>query len=312
LLNTVYRGAYRYGKNPPKRKDGTKPVREILTGPCARIVSDELWEAARASMATRRSWDPSNHKKHLLRSLVVCAHCGLNYSGGSSHGKSWYRCNGRTKDNIVRRGRCFGQALDGTIIEPLIQRDICDWLLFPGDILDELLYELQDEPGSAVEETERVLVQSRLDGIGTRRKKAIQLNLSGLITDAELADQLAEIDREREALEALVVEVPAKRGPKADRPMVAEDLIEQLRETVEEGFTEDQWRDLVTQLVKRIVVHTEDDGGHRLQRVVIEYNFVPQNESGVALNHRGTRVGQNSTTVSRILQIPVGARGRRK
>jgi site-specific DNA recombinase len=308
LLNTVYKGVYRYGKNPPK-KEGVRPVREVIEGSCEALVPPDLWEAARQTMSTRMNWNPRNNKKHLLSSLVRSAACGLNYSGGNSHGKSWYRCNARSADNTAHRGECRCLSLDGSILEPLIKRDIAEFLLFPGDVLEDLAAEVNQEPERAVDEAERIIIQSKLDGMPARKNRAIKINLAEIITDEELAEQLADIEGEKRELERRLAEIPVKRGPKSDRPAVADDLLVQLREKVEEGFSEEQWRELVTLLVKRVVAHTEEFEGKPRLRVVVEYNFAPQTGlCGVSID-MDTREVQDSTKIVRVLQIPV--RGRR-
>ncbi|MEO8538115.1 MAG: recombinase family protein [bacterium] len=275
-IQPIYKGTTTYGKHPPKRRDGTKPVREVIFGRCVAIVSEELWEAAQVAIRSRRKCNPdAAHAKHLLRSLIRCAHCGLNYSGGLSRGRSWYKCNGRMKSYVRYHGLCPSAGIDGSVIEPMIQRDICAFLLFPGDVLEDLVVEMADEPSKAVGETERLIVQSKLLSLGAQKKRTLRLaTVSEDVSDAEIVSMLADLEQDRVALERRLVELtPDERPTKSHRSAVPDDLLAQLRDKVEEGFSEEQWIDLFTLLVKRVTAHTEEIEGKQHLRLVVEYNF---------------------------------------
>ena len=171
--------------------------------------------------------------------------------------------------------RCPGAGVDGSILEPLIKRDICDFLLFPGDILEGLAVEVADEPARAVDETERVLIESKLVSVAAQKKRTLRLaTVSDEVTDDEIAALVAELERERTTLERRLAELtPKERPTKTPRPTVPEDLLAQLAEKVEEGFSDEQWRDLFTLLVKRVTAWTEECEGKQKLRLVVEYNF---------------------------------------
>lgn len=276
-IQPIYKGVTTYGKNPPKPKDGRpRPQREVIYGKCVAIVSEEIWDAAQVAIKSRRKWNPgAQNAQHLLRSLITCGHCNLNYSGGNSRGRSWYKCNGKMTAWTRYHPRCPGAGVDGSILEPLIKRDICNFLLFPGEVLDDLAIEMSKEPARALDETERVIIESKLVNLATQKKRTLRLaTVSEGITDEEIAGMISELEQERTTLERRLIELtPKERPTKIPRPTVPDDLLAQLSERVEQGFSDDQWRDLFTLLVKRVTAWTEASEGKQKLRLVVEYNF---------------------------------------
>lgn len=126
-------------------------------------------------------------------------------------------------------------------------------------------------------------------------------------TNKELADGQSEIEPGRGAVERRLVEMPAKRDQQPNSPVVTDDVLEQLRDKDEEGFSEEQWRDLFTLHVKRIAAETDLVGAQPRLHLTDHYNFVPQAQRRV-LNHTDIPVSQNYTTPTRVLVLLVGRR----
>ena len=110
-------------------------------------------------------------------------------------------------------------------------------------------------------------LENALTGLQQRRKKAIDLNLRGIISEEELDEHLKEIHQEQQGVEQRLQELVVA----LDQPDVplGPDLLEELRTRIEAGLTDAQRQEVVQHLVMRITVHTE---GEKI-RALIEYRF---------------------------------------
>lgn len=273
LMLTAYRGEYQYGKWPPK-KDGVRPKREIISAPCARLVTDDLWHAAQETLRSKRLWRPEDQRrKYWLKSLVVCAICGLNYSGAPSQGIPYYRCNGRVTYRGKILGKCPGRGFKEATVVSVLRDDIERFLRDPGAVLDELATELGPEPQQAVDETERLLLEALVSDAARRRANAIRLATEGIILPEDLKLQLDDIDRERVCAQQRLSELQGAFTSEPERAPLPADLLDELRKRLDAGLTDDQWREIFGLLIRRITVHTDDVPGVPSVRFVVEYNF---------------------------------------
>ena len=304
LTKPVYRGLAEHGKHPPK-KDGVRPIPQIISGPCVALVSDELWYAAQQTLANNRMFNPkSKNRVYLLKARIKCGACGLSYCGTPWGGKGMYRCNGRTAYRGPLQGACPGRGLRGELIEPVVKADITSFLRDPGDVLAELATELEGpQPDAAVAEAERQTLESALGGLGARRKNAISLATNGVIEPADLRVQLDEIDGHQAALQKRLDELTVPEPVVVTQPALPIELLAQLRERLDEGLSEEQWLDLVGLLVKQITVYSDEVPGVPSMRVVVEYNFGPSAPSGVVSTATGIRVGRDDTVARRTLVL---------
>ena len=274
LTRTVYRGLAQHGKHPPK-KDGVRPIPQIIEGSCVALVSEELWFATQQTLADHRLFNPkSKHRVYLLKARIKCGVCGLNYGGTPWGGNGMYRCNGRTAYRGPFQGHCTGRGLRGELIEPVVKADITDWLRDPGEVLAELAEEL-DGPqlDEAVAEAERQTLESSLAGLVARRKTAIGLATSGVIEPADLRVQLDDLDHDQAALQKRLDELTLPEPVVITQPVLPFELLAQLRARLDEGLSDEQWLQLVGLLVKQITVYSDEVPGVPSLRVVVEYNF---------------------------------------
>jgi hypothetical protein len=116
VKNPIYKGRLEYGRRT-KDKD-----REVLWAPVEPLVSEEVWEAAQQTLERYR-FVPSGAvpRKYLLRSVVKCGNCGLNYTGTPGKpGVYWFCCNGFQKYRGQVDGKCCAKAIRGDQLEQLI------------------------------------------------------------------------------------------------------------------------------------------------------------------------------------------------
>lgn len=133
LVSPIYRGEARYGTR--MRQAG----REVISSTIPRLVSDELWEAAQATLARNRICPRNTARTYLLRSVMHCALCGLTYVGSHGSGEAvWYRRGGQLVGRGPHEGRCRSRGIRGDLIEPVVWGDIERFLRDPGELLAEL------------------------------------------------------------------------------------------------------------------------------------------------------------------------------
>jgi len=306
LIAPIYRGEYGYGKRNWK-KPGSGPAmrREVIVSECPRLVSDELWAAAQATLKDNRIG--RSNRTYPLTGLIKCGLCGLSCVAcwNAKAGKAWYRCGGKLSYRGKLLGRCPARDLDGGFIESLVFEDVGAFLLDPGDVLGELAAEPQDCRTSTGGQTERVLLQQRLADVERRRKRLVDALGRELITEGEFREQASDMEAERISVERCLADLGQ---PEPQEAFVPEDMLMELRRRVEAGLTPAQQFDVVGKLVAGISVHTSiDEAGKKALRVEVRYRFpAPQTpESIVARTRTDTRADQNyGGLATRVVVLP--------
>ncbi len=267
LTSTTYCGKYEYGKR------SARPGRQVISAQVPAIVSEGLWDAVQEIRRGRSRTPPGHRTRYLLRSLLKCEICGLNYTGTMSHGDVWYRCNGALASRGSLEGRCPGKGVKGDYVEPVVKEDIGAFLRDPGNLLDELAAELEDgrEAASAVGEANRATLETALERVDTRRNRLLDLYLDGRFGRDELDGRMKEIEGERMAIQRRLDEL--EPAPVAEPEPFDADLLPELKRRLDAGLSDEQWHEIVSLLVRRIVIHTEQQDGKKQAKAVIEYAF---------------------------------------
>jgi site-specific DNA recombinase len=83
VVNPVYKGEHVYGKR-------SKKPRELIRRSVPAIVDGEVWANAQAALHGHQIFSARNSKrKYLLRDLIKCGTCGLNYHIHASVQAQW-------------------------------------------------------------------------------------------------------------------------------------------------------------------------------------------------------------------------------
>jgi site-specific DNA recombinase len=278
VVNPVYKGLLLYGRRRSRNSKRT----DLIPGSVPPLVPSELWEAAQRTLAANRICAKNTQKVYLLRSVMVCGVCGLHYGGTPGRdGISWYRCNGQLTERGGIEGRCPGKSVRSDWLEPIVWGDIERWLWSPGDVLDDINLDQEQENQRAIIEAERITLQKALEGLAERRRRAVDLHVRSRIEDAELDDLLDEIGRERSILEERLARIVASEE---EEPQALDaNLLEELRGRLDSGLDEAARNEIVRLLVRRILVDTTvQEDGHKMLRIRIEYRFpaVPLSTTG--------------------------------
>ncbi len=295
VVNTVYRGELRYGRR------STRPGgREVISAPVAALVSEEIWYAARETLARNRIMPKNGKRPYLLRSVIRCGTDGLTYCGSMSNGAVWYRCTGQLVERGPVEGRCPSKSVKGEQLEPVVWSDIEVFLRNPGDILSELETECSSEASGAVAEAESVTLSAVLVDLDAQRKRALDVHIRGRLSSGEIDAFLGRIDADRAEIERRLAALRPHDSEHEDveNPEITPDLLEKLNRRLDGGLSDDERQEIVRLLVRRITVHTEMLDGKRRARAAVEYRF-----PSVVSTCKGTREGQNYTLARRVVRL---------
>jgi Site-specific recombinases, DNA invertase Pin homologs len=137
IVNPTYKGIHEYGKRSKKQ-------REIIAREFPPIVDVDIWEQAQVVLHENQIGAMRNAKrKYLLRNLVKCGSCGLNYCGTHYTGpgglpKGYYTCNGKLAYNGPELGKCKSKNIPQAWVEDLVWSDIIRFVNDPTEVLQIL------------------------------------------------------------------------------------------------------------------------------------------------------------------------------
>lgn len=242
------------------------------------MVSAEMWDAAQEALRRNRTVGPASGRVYILKSVMKCGICGLTYVGSWNRNSVYYRCGGHLTGRGPTEGKCNAKDIKGDNIEPIIKADIEAFLRNPGDIIKELSQERETDSAAAIREAEKITLEGALANLAIRRKNAIDLRMRGRITDAEIDEALAQVDKEKAQVEERLKALTPVAVEEEQEPLT-EDILAELRKRLDAELTPLQWQEIVRLLVKRITIYTEGEGLTRKARAVIEYRFTPPSPS---------------------------------
>jgi site-specific DNA recombinase len=280
IINSTYKGLHAYGKRAAK-------AREVIERDVPAIVSVEQWNGAQQTLQRNLKFSPRNtRRQYLLRGLMTCGLCGLTYTGAywsrvDGSESIYYRCNGRSQGRGLygkQAQLCPSPGVSGEI-EALVWADIEGFLRNPGDVIKELVNQVQqtnedaDEINRQVTELEGAVLE-----LNTQRDLVIGLFRRGRIDGEALERQLDQIDGEeverRIDLESMKAKVQAA-GEKIVRLRTAEDLLQELNDRLDEELTWERKRQMVELLVDQISISPSTDDGGDVPVAEVTYSFTP-------------------------------------
>jgi len=264
VTNPVYKGELHYGRRSAKG-------REVIIAKIEGLVSEEIWNAAQETLARNRIIAKNTDRVYLLRSVIKCRLCGLTYSGYWDRGQVRYKCNGA----LVERGpipkRCPNRSFYGRHLEEIVWADIAPWLRNPGEeSLEGLAAEMVGSPVAAAAEADRLSLANVLDSFTGQRDRILDLYRRDLITPDDLEGQLAKIAAEQEEIEKRLATLT--EAMEAEPEPISPDLLEEIRRKLP-GLDDAARQVIVSLLVRRIVINTEDTEDGTCIVASVEYRF---------------------------------------
>lgn len=278
IVNKTYMGIHEYGKR-------TKKKREIITREVSSIISQEIWDKAQQVLADNRLEASRNtHRKYLLRGLIKCGICGLNYIGNTfptypSGSKAYYICNGKKAYRGPKMGKCTAKNIPAEYIENIVWQDCLNFINNPGEALTEIDKNFEEKK-TKIDSTKADIdrLKSALEQKDNEKQPILDLLRKKLIDDKDVETQFAKIAAEKESIKASIREIAATINNKESLQHkfdTAEQLLASLREKIKDGNPSfETKREIVKSLVEEILVLADDNVNNKKQvTLAIKYTF---------------------------------------
>jgi site-specific DNA recombinase len=262
------------------------------------VAPGELQQRAIARLRDNKRYSGGQPvRKYLIRGLIRCETCDWNYSGLSRKREERYdfkyACpcsSSRRFDPHVQRNGC--PVLDALWLEGLVWQDIRTFVENPGDVLERVKEQMEEQQSQADEiEHRRASLAKRLAAVQGEKDKFVRLYAAGHLDDQELETHLLDLKNRISNLTLLIEAAEVSLAREEQDAAAAKSTaawLASLRERMEEleEDTGEAWRDrreLVEHLVEGITVGRAEDGRAKVQ---ITYKFAPplQVASGVTDN----------------------------
>lgn len=277
IVNTTYKGIHVYGKRTRKKRD-------LIEREVPAIVSADVWEKAQKVLRENQLEAVRNSKRrYLLRGLIKCGICGLNYCGvaySKNEPKGYYICNGKHAYRGPRQGKCPSKNIPQEWIENLVWETCVSFIENPGDALKELSNSTERTNLEHVNlESELAMVQKAIKEKDFEKQQMLDLYRKKIIDLSDVQAQLEKIAAEKEALEQKSKELERQIKLQLNTQIQnknIEELLTTLRERLREPIDFETKREIVKTLVKEIVVETTfegDDGSSKRANVKVKYKF---------------------------------------
>ncbi|PZN01077.1 MAG: recombinase family protein [Bacillota bacterium] len=235
LTNPVYKGVL--------RQHGVETA-------CPALVTPTQWEEANRTLRRNRAIPRHGVRTYILRGLLYCGLCGSRFSGtsGASHGRHYhiYRCGGQ----LPTTGRhCPAKTLMADKVEAAVWHQALHILARtepPGD--DPLAGSGQPDT-----DAQRKALEDALRRKAQERDRLLGLYRRGIIDDATLERQLAEVQAEEDRLREELARLQHAGRSEEGQALLAEAR----RLAAERGdWDPETQRRILQLLIDRIVVHT--------------------------------------------------------
>ena len=196
------------------------------------LVSEDVWDAAIATLKRNRALPRNSCHSYLLRSLIRCAVCGLSFCGTWTRGPR-YRCNGSMAHRGPFAGKCIGASIKGEHLEDVVWSDVSRFLVDPSDLVDELLADDSDAESHAIAEAERDSLLANRSAVQDRRTRAIDLYTRAKLSEVEFDAIAADVERELKTLDERLAGLEPADDPLDDA--ASEDVLTEIRERLDGG-----------------------------------------------------------------------------
>lgn len=277
IVNPTYKGIHEYGKRTNKQRETIK--REVPA-----LVKADYWDEALQVLKDNQLEAMRSAKRlYLLRGLVKCGTCGLNYhgTGMSGAGKkmtAYYVCNGKTSYRGPLLGKCDSKNIPADWLEEYVWNDCLFFINSPEEVLASIDESLQQTASTTeIRADETKIIRNALDNKEAEKESILDLFRKKLINSMDVEKQLEKINTERTELEQriknLETQATIQDNTIADYKK-AKELLTGLKQTLTDNPSLETKREIIKILVKEITVNTIKDDDTRPQAAVtIKYSF---------------------------------------
>ena len=280
LARLVHQSAYS-GTHRVKTKQGE------LERPVPVIVDPALQQKAIARLAENKQYSGGKrNRNYLLRGLIVCERCGVIYCGFPAK-KGKYRYHKYACTRWKKRYERHAMELDcprvaGKRLEGIVWADVKGFLSDPGEVLERVRTQLEDEDGHTELEARLASLCRKLTAVEEEKARLIRSYTKGTIEESELEIALPEVRNRIQNLQLLIGSVESDLAAREQDRLAAQntetwlrklaDNLAEVEDDTPEAFK--RRRELVRLLVEKITVGRDEDGHTWTE---ITYRFAPPN-----------------------------------
>lgn len=287
LKNRAYVGEFVSFRTPRRRSGGGARIprdpKEQVIIPCPAIVSQELFEAAKARIAFNRRWGATpTARLYMLKSLIHCARCahafvghavvGRHYKGKTYPEFRYYECGSLTNRDYEF---CGNARVNASRLEAAVWSQIESFISSPSKVLERLAarHNRQAVAGNVAAERRRKRIESlKVKNLESRDRLTLAV-ARGVVSDDDarraseaLAKEFLELERESLELNSARGEADSHKRQMLD----AKAVLASLRERLEAGFSPEKKAEIARCLVRQAIV---DRNGNGRPLVDIQYIF---------------------------------------
>lgn len=245
--NPVADGVYRRRKKCSVRQRAKTEWIPLALADELHIVARARWERVQQQLARNRVFSPRNEKhSYLLKGLLRCGACGSRYVGNPCHGRFYYRC----------MTRCKGMpTINERLLDDSVKQAVSEAIVDPSVILAPLRQlEQAESRGRARRIVRAKTVDMDLKRLATEEERVLEAYRTGLISAAQLGQQLETITSRRAMIDAerseLQRQVP---HPEQTEKAVSDYCAEAARNLAD--FPADRWREFLRTIIADITFH---------------------------------------------------------
>jgi site-specific DNA recombinase len=259
LVNPMYKGERRYGRRSPRQG------REIIICPVPALVSAELWQRAKDTLAAHVCRPRETSRFYVLRGVMKCGACGRSYIGTHSQGKIYYRCTGHLR-RLGTPEVCRAAGLKAQTIEAKVWAEVERLLLEPSPPSPPSgpAQDLRPAPVDPAPLRDMLLRKDE------ERKRLLAAYVGEAISLAEFQAEVALIDQTKRGLEERLRALQEVAGPESPE-LLDEAALGALRARLGHPLDEAERRDVILAVLSRVTVHREPPEAGRKAKLIVEH-----------------------------------------
>ena len=246
-------------------------------------MDKQLWDNAQAQLKLN-FMQPTlvKQREYLLRGLIKCGRCGSSYCGittgvgKDSHGKptTYYACSGKTKarPKATAHLRCRATNVKADWLEDIVWADCMQYVMAPGKVIVDSKAVFDAE--AAQRELDAMTVS--MATLDKERQSAISLAIKGIISDDDLASQLADIDAKRQQLADKIADTKAvmdKQLSGDNGINTIYERLQQLKQQIAAGIDFKAKRAIIQELIERITITSKESENRDMPSIDVDIKY---------------------------------------
>lgn len=223
------------------------------------IVDDETWHTANRMWTRRRT--PARrhvHAQYLLRGIGRCSGCGAPIRCHTmTDGREYYRCEYRTRAKANGEACSNKKALRGQAVDTAVWSYVRSIIQDPAALRAEVARLFAAEaPAGEDTSAVRQSIESELGALAEERARLVRLVRKGVLSEAELETELADIERQRRPLlnRLELLAIHEGRDQRQQEAIAAIEATLVRMQGVVDALTFDERASLVREIVDEVVV----------------------------------------------------------